>query len=47
MKVRVIDGGTDCGTGNIIDRKGELVAVTFDNGHVLWINVNQVEILAE
>lgn len=38
---------TDCGTGTIIEHKGELVAVKMDNGFVLWIDVNQVEILPE
>ena len=47
MQVRVIDGGTDCGTGTIIERKGELSAVKFDNGMVLWLNINQIEILEE
>jgi hypothetical protein len=47
MNVRVIDHGTDCGTGKIVDHKGELVCVRFDAGYVLWIDVNKVEILEE
>ena len=47
IKVRVIDNGTDCGTGTVVDRKGELVAVRFDVGCVLWLDVNRVEILKE
>lgn len=47
MKIRVIDGGTDCGTGTVIERKGEAVKVRFDSGQELWLDVNQVDILED
>ena len=47
MKVRVIDGGTDCGTGIVVDCKGELFAISFEGGYTIWINTNRIEVLEE